>query len=107
MRDQVIYFFDLLYPLTGDGVRTVAVMDVALALSDIAEFGGVDTSVLIVQIRGDALAQLDSTCRTGHGYNGRTTLPGAEGALEPGSQSPVDLTLWRGNQRIEPGLWSD
>ncbi len=31
----------------------------------------------------------------------------AEGALESGSQSPAGPTLWRGNQRIEPGLWPD
>ncbi len=58
-------------------------------------------------MRGGALAQLDNTRRTGHGYDERITLLGAEGALESGSQSPAGPTLWRGNQRIEPGLWPD
>lgn len=84
MRDQAIHFFDLLRFLTGDEVRTVAAMGAALALPDIAEFGDVDTSILMMQMRGGALAQLES-----------------------GSQSPAGPTLWRGNQRIEPGLWPD
>ncbi len=77
-------------------------MGAALALPEIAEFGDVDTSILMMQMRGGALAQLDNTRRTGHGYDERITLLGAEGALESGSQSPVGPTLWRGNQRIEP-----
>ena len=107
MRDQAIHFFDLLRFLTGDEVHTVAAMGAALALPEIAEFGDVDTSILMMQMRGGALAQLDNTRRTGHGYDERITLLGAEGALESGSQSPVGPTLWRGNQRIEPGLWPD
>lgn len=107
MRDQAIHFFDLLRFLTGDEVRTVAAMGAALALPDIAEFGDVDTSILMMQMRGGALAQLDNTRRTGHGYDERIILLGAEGALESGSQSPAGPTLWRGNQRIEPGLWPD
>ena len=82
MRDQAIHFFDLLRFLTGDEVRTIAAMGAALALPD-------------------------NTRRTGHGYDERITLLGAEGALESGSQSPAGPTLWRGNQRIEPGLWPD
>lgn len=107
MRDQAIHFFDLLRFLTGDEVHTVAAMGAALALPEIAEFGDVDTSILMMQMRGGALAQLDNTRRTGHGYDERITLLGAEGALESGSQSPAGPTLWRGNQRIEPGLWPD
>ena len=61
MRDQAIHFFDLLRFLTGDEVRTVAAMGAALALPDIAEFGDVDTSILMMQMRGGALAQLDNT----------------------------------------------
>ncbi|OUY78737.1 oxidoreductase, partial [Klebsiella pneumoniae] len=74
MRDQAIHFFDLLRFLTGDEVRTVAAMGAALALPDIAEFGDVDTSILMMQMRGGALAQLDNTRRTGHGYDERITL---------------------------------
>lgn len=91
MRDQAIHFFDLLRFLTGDEVRTVAAMGAALALPDIAEFGDVDTSILMMQMRGGALAQLDNTRRTGHGYDERIILLGAEGALESGSQSPAGL----------------
>ena len=70
MRDQAIHFFDLLRFLTGDEVRTVAAMGAALALPDIAEFGDVDTSILMMQMRGGALAQLDTTAAPGRRWNG-------------------------------------
>lgn len=93
MRDQAIHFFDLLRFLTGDEVRTVAAMGAALALPDIAEFGDVDTSILMMQMRGGALAQLDNTRRTGHGYDERITLLGAEGARATGSRLTYCFTL--------------
>ena len=61
MRDQAIHFFDLLRFLTGDEVTTVAAMGDALALAEIAEFDDVDTSILMLRMRGGALAQLDNT----------------------------------------------
>ena len=64
MRDQAIHFFDLLRFLTGDEVRTVAAMGAALACRILPEFGDVDTSILMMQMRGGALAQLDNTRRT-------------------------------------------
>lgn len=57
MRDQAIHFFDLLRFLTGDEVHTVAAMGAALALPEIAEFGDVDTSILMMQMRGGAAAR--------------------------------------------------
>lgn len=107
MRDQAIHFFDLLRFLTAEEVHTVAAMGAALALPEIAEFGDVDTSVLMMRMKSGALAQLDNTRRTGHGYDERINLMGPEGALESGSQSPQGATLWCGNQRIQPGLWGD
>ncbi|OJT39397.1 Gfo/Idh/MocA family oxidoreductase [Serratia plymuthica] len=107
MRDQAIHFFDLLRFLTAEEVHTVAAMGAALALPEIAEFGDVDTSVLMMRMKSGALAQLDNTRRTGHGYDERINLMGPEGALESGSQSPQGAILWRGNQRIQPGLWGD
>jgi len=62
MRDQAIHFFDLLRFLTGDEVRTVAAMGAALALPDIAEFGDVDTSILMMQMRGGAGTMNGSPC---------------------------------------------
>ncbi|PKH26709.1 oxidoreductase [Enterobacterales bacterium CwR94] len=107
MRDQAIHFFDLLRFLTQDEVVTVAAMGAALALPEIAKFGDVDTSIVMMRMHSGALAQLDNTRRTGHGYDERIQLMGPEGALESGSQSPQGATLWRGNQRIQAGLWPD
>lgn len=107
MRDQAIHFFDLLRFLTADEVDTVAAMGAALALPEIAAFADVDTSVLIMRMKRGALAQLDNTRRTGHGYDERINIMGEKGALESGSQSPQGVTRWHDNQRIQPGLWGD
>jgi myo-inositol 2-dehydrogenase/D-chiro-inositol 1-dehydrogenase len=86
MRDQAIHFFDLLRFLTGDEVTTVAALGAALALAEIAEFDDVDTSIVMLRMRGGALAQLDNTRRTGHGYDERISLLGPQGVIESGSQ---------------------
>lgn len=79
MRDQAIHFFDLLRFLTGNEVTTVAALGAALALAEIAEFDDVDTSIVMLRMRGGALAQLDNTRRTGHGYDERISLLGPQG----------------------------
>ena len=107
MRDQAIHFFDLLRFLTGDEVTTVAALGAVLALAEIAEFDDVDTSIVMLRMRGGALAQLDNTRRTGHGYDERISLLGPDGVLESGSQTTRGVTLWQGERRIQPGLYPD
>ncbi|WP_142501719.1 Gfo/Idh/MocA family oxidoreductase [Klebsiella sp. 2680] len=107
MRDQAIHFFDLLRFLTGDEVTTVAAMGDALAQPEIAESGDVDTSILLLRMRGGTLAQLDNTRRTGHGYDERISLLGPDGVIESGSQTSRGVTLWQGERCIQPGLYPD
>ncbi len=107
MRDQAIHFFDLLRFLTGDEVTTVAALGAALALAEIAEFDDVDTSIVMLRMRGGALAQLDNTRRTGHGYDERISLLGPQGVIESGSQAARGVTLWQGARCIQPGLYPD
>ncbi|WP_219541950.1 Gfo/Idh/MocA family oxidoreductase [Klebsiella michiganensis] len=107
MRDQAIHFFDLLRFLTGDEVTTVAALGAALALAEIAEFDDVDTSIVMLRMRGGALAQLDNTRRTGHGYDERISLLGPQGVIESGSQASRGVTLWQGAHCIQPGLYPD
>ena len=77
------------------------------ALAEIAEFDDVDTSILMLRMRGGAMAQLDNTRRTGHGYDERISLLGSDGVLESGSQTTRGVTLWQGERRIQPGLYPD
>ncbi len=107
MRDQAIHFFDLLRFLTGDEVTTVAALGAALALAEIAEFDDVDTSIVMLRMRGGALAQLDNTRRTYHGYDERISLLGPQGVIESGSQAARGVTLWQGARCIQPGLYPD
>lgn len=107
MRDQAIHFFDLLRWLTDDEVVLIGAMGAALAMPAIGEFGDVDTSVLIMQMRQGGLAQLDNTRRTGYGYDERISVMGEKGLAESGSQSPQGMTLYQGNTIARPGLYPD
>ena len=94
MRDQAIHFFDLLRWLTEDEVETIGAMGSALAMPEIASFGDVDTSVLMMKMRSGALAQLDNTRRTGYGYDERITVLGSQGMSDSAAQSPQGATLY-------------
>ncbi|BCQ45275.1 inositol 2-dehydrogenase [Erwinia rhapontici] len=107
MRDQAIHFFDLLRWLTGDEVDTIGALGSALAMPEIAQFGDVDTSVLIMKMHSGALAQLDNTRRTGYGYEERITLLGAKGMSESGAQSPAGATLYTTEGITRPALYAD
>lgn len=107
MRDQAIHFFDLLRWLTEDEVNTVGALGSALALPEISAFGDVDTSVLIVKMRSGALAQLDNTRRTGHGYEERIAVMGAKGLSESCAQSPAGATLYTRTGIARPALYGD
>lgn len=107
MCDQVIYFFDFLCFFIGDEVCIVVVMGVVLVLLDIVEFGDVDIFILMMQMCGGVLVQLDNICCIGYGYDEWIILLGVEGVLEFGSQLLVGFILWCGNQCIELGLWLD
>lgn len=107
MRDQAIHFFDLLRWLTDDEVDTIGVLGSALAMPEIARFGDVDTSVLIMKMRSGALAQLDNTRRTGYGYEERISVMGAQGMADSGAQSPQGATLYTQQGITRPALYPD
>lgn len=107
MRDQAIHFFDLLRWLTEDEVDTIGAMGSALAMPEIASFGDVDTSVLMMKMRSGALAQLDNTRRTGYGYDERITVLGSQGMSDSAAQSPQGATLYSTRGINRPPLYAD
>lgn len=107
MRDQAIHFFDLLRWLTEEEVATVGAMGSALAMPEIARFGDVDTSVIIMKMQSGALAQLDNTRRTGYGYDERITVLGSQGMSDSAAQSPQGATLYGTAGISRPPLYAD
>jgi len=107
MRDQAIHFFDLLRWLTEDEVDTIGAIGSALAMPEIARFGDVDTSILMMKMRSGALAQLDNTRRTGYGYDERITVLGSEGMSDSAAQSPQGATLYSTTGISRPPLYAD
>lgn len=107
MRDQAIHFFDLLRFLTGDDVETVGALGAALAMPALRELNDVDTSVLIMQLKRGALAQLDNTRRTAYGYDERISVVGSQGMLASEPQSARGATLYQAGGITQPGLFPD
>ena len=107
MRDQAIHFFDLLRWLTEEEVETIGALGSALAMPEIAEFGDVDTSVLMMKLTSGALAQLDNTRRTAYGYDERITVLGDKGMADSSAQSPQGATLYTTGGITRPALYAD
>ena len=104
MRDQTVHFFDLARWLTGlDPVEVVAVGS-ALAEPRLADLGDVDTSVVTLRLPGGALVQIDSTRRTGYGYDERIEVLGSAGMVEARRQRTGAVSRYRAGRVVDDGL---
>jgi myo-inositol 2-dehydrogenase / D-chiro-inositol 1-dehydrogenase len=104
MADQTVHFFDLLRWVTGDEPVEVFAMGSALADPRIADLGDVDTSVVVLRMRGGALAQIDSARRTGYGYDERIEVLGAKGMVESRRHRYRGVSRYVGDKVIQDGL---
>ena len=106
MRDQTVHFFDLLRWLTADEPVEVYVSGAALASPAFAEVGDVDTSIAVLRMKSGAICQIDSTRRSGYGYDERIEVYGAEGLLESRRQTARSMTLYKGDRMVSDGLYA-
>jgi len=104
MADQTVHFFDLLRWITDDEPIEVFAMGAALADPRIAEAGDVDTSVVLLRMRSGALCQIDSTRRTGYGYDERIEVFGSKGLVESRRLRHRGVSRYIGDKVIEDGL---
>lgn len=90
-RDMVIHDFDCVRWLMGDEPDEVFAMASALVDPVYVEFDDVDTSVVSIRFAENKLASIDSSRRSGFGYDVRTEVFGSEGSLFIGysRQTPV------------------
>ena len=104
MRDQTIHFFDLLRWITGDDPVEVHAMGAALADPRVGEAGDVDTSIVLLRLRGGALCQIDSVRRTSYGYDERIEVCGSAGLIESRRQRFRGVARYCGDKIIEDGF---
>jgi myo-inositol 2-dehydrogenase/D-chiro-inositol 1-dehydrogenase len=80
-RDMTIHNFDNVRWLMGDEVTEVYALGTAVVDPMFAEFGDIDTSIVTLRFAGGGIAVIDNSRRAGFGYDVRTEIFGANGAL--------------------------
>ncbi len=104
MRDQTVHFFDLARWLTGLDPVEVYAAGSALADPRLADLPDVDTSVVVLRLPGGGLVQIDSTRRTGYGYDERIEVLGSTGMAEARRQRTGSVSRYAAGRVVEDGL---
>lgn len=104
LRDQTIHFFDLACWIAGEAPTEVYATGAALVDPAIGEAGDVDTSMVVLKMPSGALVNIDSSRRTGYGYDERIEAFGAEGMIESRRKPTREVSLYKGGKQISDGL---
>ena len=90
-RDMAIHNFDSVRWLKGEHPVEVFAMGSALVSEEIGQAGDIDTSVVVLRFADGSLATIESSRRSGFGYDVRTEVFGSTGALMIGEsrQTPI------------------
>ena len=104
LRDQTVHFFDLLRWISEDEPEEVFAVGAALVDPKVAEVGDIDTSLVTIRLSRGALCQIDSSRRTGYGYDERIEVFGSKGLVESRRQRFRGVSRYLGDKIIEDGL---
>ncbi len=104
MRDQTIHAFDLACWIAGEAPIEVYATGAALVDPAIGEAGDVDTSMVVLKMPSGALVNIDSSRRTGYGYDERLEAFGSEGMIESRRKPTREVSLYKGSKQISDGL---
>jgi myo-inositol 2-dehydrogenase/D-chiro-inositol 1-dehydrogenase len=104
LRDQTVHFFDLLRWISGDEPEEVFAVGAALVDPKVAEVGDIDTSIVTIRLSRGTLCQIDSSRRTGYGYDERIEAFGSKGLVESRRQRFRGVSRYFGDKVIEDGL---
>jgi myo-inositol 2-dehydrogenase/D-chiro-inositol 1-dehydrogenase len=103
LRDQTVHFFDLLRWITNDEPQEVYAMGAAMVDPKVAEVGDLDTSVVTMRMNSGALCQIDSSRRTGYGYDERIEVFGSKGMIESRRQRARGVSRYLGDKSSRTG----
>ena len=101
LRDQTVHFFDLLRWISNDEPEEVYAVGAAMVDPKVAEVGDVDTSIVAIRMASGALCQIDSSRRTGYGYDERIEVFGSKGMIESRRQRARGVSRYIGDKVIE------
>ena len=104
MRDQTVHFFDLARFILGDEPVEVFAAGACLVDPAIGEAGDIDTSMVTLRMQSGALCLIDSSRRTGYGYDERIEVFGSAGLAESERQRPRGVSCYSGDKIVQDGL---
>ncbi|HET7399911.1 MAG TPA: Gfo/Idh/MocA family oxidoreductase [Intrasporangium sp.] len=104
MRDQTVHFFDLARWIAGVDPVEVFATGSTLAEPRLADYGDVDTSAVVLRLPTGALVQIDSTRRTGYGYDERVEVLGSTGLVEARRQRAGAVSRYTAGRVVDDGL---
>jgi myo-inositol 2-dehydrogenase / D-chiro-inositol 1-dehydrogenase len=104
LRDQTIHFFDLACWIADEAPLEVYATGAALVDPAIGEAGDVDTSMVVMKMPSGAIVNIDSSRRTGYGYDERIEAFGSEGLVESKRKPTGQVTVYRGDKQTSSGL---
>ncbi|MDQ2695118.1 MAG: inositol 2-dehydrogenase [Pseudomonadota bacterium] len=105
LRDQTIHFFDLARFILGEEPVEIFVAGACLVDPAIGEAGDIDTSMVTLRMESGALCMIDSSRRTGYGYDERLEVFGSEGLVESERQRSRGVSCYRGDRIIQSGMY--
>ena len=94
-RDMTIHNFDCVRWLMGDDPEEIYATGTAIVSDDIAKLGDIDTSVITMKFASGALATIENSRRSGFGYDVRTEVFGANGAIFVGESRATPIRVFR------------
>ena len=110
LRDKGSHFFDLAGWIAGERPTEIYAVGACLIEPRFAEYGDVDTAMIVLRMPSGALCHLDFSRRTAYGSDERIEVFGADGKVESRTPIPVDVALYRSGGIGQKGLhqhWYD
>ena len=104
LRDKGSHFFDLACWIAGERSVEIRAADACLIEPRFADYGAVDTAMIILRMQSRALCHLDFSRRASYGCDERIEVSESKGKVESRHPVPVDVALYRGDAILQQGL---
>jgi len=110
LRDKGAHFFDLSCWIAQDRPVKVYAQGACLFEPRLAEFGDVDTAMIVLEMSRGALCHLNFSRRTAYGYDERIEVFGSRGRIDSGAPVSLEVSRYSGTTITREGLhqnWFD
>jgi len=97
LRDKGAHFYDLACWIAQDRPVRIYAQGACLFEPRLAEFGDVDTAMIVMELSRGALCHFNFSRRTAYGYDERIEVFGSGGRIDSGTPLPLDIAMYQGD----------